>query len=352
MRPNGSLRVGVDAGFLVTAAIPAYNEAERIAAAIASARNQTEPPAEILVVDDGSTDGTAALAASLGARVITTANSGIANARNRLLTEARFPWLAFLDADDLWYPEKLAALRRAHAMCPEPDVVISDLCRRGPAGEVQTPSVFGSTPQFRALPRTPVGADCVLIERSALGEALAVGNFIGTSTVAVRREALLGRGETFSQALPASAEVWMAEDVEWYLRVLRSTDVLVVTTVLGEYVMRGGSLASNYGRVRYGDLKLGERVVARPDDYVAGAAAAFVRERRAHFRDTARIYAGARDFARAAAILREAQRERPEVRDALALALLAVARTAGGRAAFTALKRLRDVTRSRRTRIA
>jgi glycosyltransferase involved in cell wall biosynthesis len=343
--------VGVEA-FLVSAAIPAYNEAERIAAAIASARNQTEPPAEILVVDDGSTDGTAKLAASLGARVVSTANCGIANARNTLLTEARFPWLAFLDADDLWYPDKLATLRRAHATCPEPDVIISDLCRRGPAGEVQTPSVFASTPQFRALPQTAVGTDCMLVGRSALGEALAVGNFIGTSTVAVRREALLARGDTFSQTLPASAEVWVAEDVEWYLRVLRSTDVLVVTRVLGEYVMRGGSLASNYGRVRYGDLKLGERVVARPEAYVPGAAAAFVRERRAHFRDTARIFAGARDFARAAAVLREAQRERPEVRDTVALALLAVARTAGGRAAFEALRRLREAIRSRRTRVA
>ncbi len=344
--------MGAEAGFLVSAAIPAYNEAERIAAAIRSARDQTEPPAEILVVDDGSTDGTAQVAASLGARVVSTANSGIAPTRNKLLREARFPWLAFLDADDLWSPEKLATLRRAHATCPEPDVIISDLCRRGPAGEIQTPSVFGSTPQFRALPRTAVRADCVLIERSALGEALAVGNFIGTSTVVVRREALLRRGDTFSETLPASAEVWIAEDVEWYLRVLRSTDVLAVTTVLGEYVMRGGSLASNYGRVRYGDLKLGERVVAQPDAYVPGAAAAFVRQRRTHFRDTARIFAGARDFERAAAVLREAQRERPEVRDALALALLAVARTAGGRAAFAALKRLRDVTRSRRTRIA
>lgn len=344
--------MGVDSGFLVTAAIPAYNEAERIAAAIASARDQTEPPAEILVVDDGSTDGTAALAASLGARVVSTANSGIASARNRLLAEARFPWLAFLDADDLWYPEKLAVLRRVHAMCPEPDVIISDLCRRGPAREVQTPSVFGSTPQFRALPRTAVGADGALIGRSAFGEALAVGNFIGTSTVVVRREALLARGDTFSQTLPATADVWMAEDVEWYLRVLRSTDVLVVTRVLGEYVMRGGSLASNYGRVRYGDLKLGERVVASPDAYVPGAAAAFGRERRAHFRDAARIFAGARDFERAAAVLREAQRERPEVRDALALALLSLARTAGGRAAFEALKRLREAIRSRRTRIA
>lgn len=92
----------------ITAAIPAYNAERYLGQAIESVLAQTHPCAEIIVVDDGSSDGTAEVAAAFpGVRYIYQANQGDAGARNRAITEATGDLIAFLDADDVWKPEKL-----------------------------------------------------------------------------------------------------------------------------------------------------------------------------------------------------------------------------------------------------
>jgi glycosyltransferase involved in cell wall biosynthesis len=91
----------------VSVVIPAYNSAGWIAEALASVAAQTAPADEVLVVDDGSTDGTAELVESLGARCLRQANAGCAAARNAGVRAATGDLIAFLDADDLWTPEKL-----------------------------------------------------------------------------------------------------------------------------------------------------------------------------------------------------------------------------------------------------
>ena len=95
----------------VTVVIPAYNAETFLAEAIRGALGQTLPPEEILVVDDGSTDGTAAVARDFGSpvRLLSQENRGVAAARNRGLGEVATPWCAFLDADDVWELEKLEA---------------------------------------------------------------------------------------------------------------------------------------------------------------------------------------------------------------------------------------------------
>ncbi|MEO5800112.1 MAG: glycosyltransferase family A protein [Gemmatimonadales bacterium] len=92
----------------IATVIPAYNAAASIEAAIASAREQTIPPAEIIVVDDGSTDATARLAGAAGVRVIQQANAGPGAARNRGIAATDAEWIALLDADDSWRPERIA----------------------------------------------------------------------------------------------------------------------------------------------------------------------------------------------------------------------------------------------------
>lgn len=85
---------------LVTAAVPCYNGARWVAATVGSLWNQTRPPDEVLVVDDGSTDGSADLARAAGARLIRhAANRGLAVGRNTALVAARGHILAFIDVD-------------------------------------------------------------------------------------------------------------------------------------------------------------------------------------------------------------------------------------------------------------
>ena len=94
----------------IAAIIPTYNYAHGINQAIASALNQTLPPVEIIVVDDGSTDGTRNILDAYGSRIkyLYQQNRRASAARNAGVLAANCEWVAFLDHDDEWYPTKLA----------------------------------------------------------------------------------------------------------------------------------------------------------------------------------------------------------------------------------------------------
>jgi len=93
----------------VSVIIPTYNRAEWVLGSIESALGQTRPPDEIIVIDDGSTDDTPRVLAGApeGVRCFRQDNAGVSEARNRGVREATGRWIAFLDSDDRWYPEKL-----------------------------------------------------------------------------------------------------------------------------------------------------------------------------------------------------------------------------------------------------
>jgi glycosyltransferase involved in cell wall biosynthesis len=101
---------------LVSILIPCYNAAPWLAVTLESALAQTWQATEIVLVDDGSTDSSLALARSFesrGVRVIAQANAGASAARNHALRQARGEFFQFLDADDLLSPEKIAAQMKA-----------------------------------------------------------------------------------------------------------------------------------------------------------------------------------------------------------------------------------------------
>jgi len=97
---------------LVSIIVPAFNAAGVIPDALASVRNQTFEDFETIIVDDGSTDGTVAVARSFCATdarfsLLQRVHSGVSVARNAALARARGQWIAFQDADDIWLPQKL-----------------------------------------------------------------------------------------------------------------------------------------------------------------------------------------------------------------------------------------------------
>lgn len=172
----------------VSVVIPCYNAAPYLAAAITSAIEQTVAPLEIIVVDDGSTDESAAIAESFGppVQVFRQANRGESAARNQAIDLAQGQWIALLDADDVWNLNKLerlfAALRRSSS-----DVVCvySDFYFFGESArqeEVQRPEyharrnwrvdmlVDWSIPTITAMFRSELGRSVRFIEDVQHGE--------------------------------------------------------------------------------------------------------------------------------------------------------------------------------------
>jgi glycosyltransferase involved in cell wall biosynthesis len=111
----------------VSVLIPAFNAERYLGEAIESALAQTHTPFELIVVDDGSSDGTAEAALAFGkaVRYSRQEHQGVGAARNRCVELARGDHLAFLDADDRWDPRKLECQLAAMWSDSRPDIVLS-----------------------------------------------------------------------------------------------------------------------------------------------------------------------------------------------------------------------------------
>ncbi len=109
----------------VSCVVPVYNAERFLQAALVSIFRQTHPALEVIVVDDGSTDGTAGVVRRLGDRVtlVEVEHGGCPAARDAGLAAARGDFIAFLDADDLWVPEKTE--RQLDVLRQKPEI---DLC--------------------------------------------------------------------------------------------------------------------------------------------------------------------------------------------------------------------------------
>jgi teichuronic acid biosynthesis glycosyltransferase TuaG len=207
--------------------VPAYNAEEFLTATVSSALAQTYPPLEVIVVNDGSTDGTAAVAASLGDRIryIEQANAGPAAARNAALAVARGELIACLDADDLWKPERLERCVEILATRPEIGMVTTDayLIEHGVKTERRS---YGDRRRFPF----PAHEDDQIDE-------IARRNFLFVGVVF--RRALVELVGNFDE------QTWGAEDYELWTRILLTgSRAAFVEEPLGWYRVRDGSLSS------------------------------------------------------------------------------------------------------------
>jgi glycosyltransferase involved in cell wall biosynthesis len=153
----------------VSVVIPVFNAERHLREAIESVLNQTILPDEMVVVDDGSTDESLRIVAEYGSRVTIRrqANLGASAARNLGATTSRCHWIAYLDADDYWFPDKLEKQLALIASDPAVDVVYSgkrDLFEDG---------------KFEDIPA---------VDPSILPKMLTLMNWIHPTTALVRRE--------------------------------------------------------------------------------------------------------------------------------------------------------------------
>jgi glycosyltransferase involved in cell wall biosynthesis len=315
----------------ISVVIPAYNAAHFVAAAVASARAQTRPPCEVIVVDDGSTDDTAAVARAAGATVISQANAGPGSARNAGVRAAAGKWIALLDADDTWHPEKLEAQWPALTGYEEVGFFASDVALVGPDGPLAA-SVLRTHRAYRETARTPLGDGTVFIDRRAAARGMAAGQFLCPSTVIVERELALRVPFAEPGRLPPDGVWHIAEDLEWYLRLLRQSDVVVLERPLVDYLARPGSRSWRTGPVRYGDSKLVEVVENDPVAYAEGALEHLRAVRPRKLRESSLAFLREGDYESARIVLGEAWRTRHRADDALLLAFAVLFDRRAGRA--------------------
>lgn len=239
-----NVHVGLEAQLpSVAVVIPTYNRASWLPATLESVLRQTRPADEILVIDDGSKDDTAEVCEGFAPRVryIGKENAGVAEARNFGVRQATSDWVAFLDSDDLWEPEKLEIQMAAHEAVPEAGWSFSDCIlvdgNDRPLGGRQ--GLGAAVPMFKALGMSPAdffAGTLARVEYTAAGRSclaytgdlfgpMFYGNAVVPSSAMVRRDLFLRTGG-FDPGFR------LAEETEYFHRLASLSPVVVAAAPL------------------------------------------------------------------------------------------------------------------------
>jgi glycosyltransferase involved in cell wall biosynthesis len=221
---------------LVSVVVPAFNAATTIYETIASALNQTHHNIEVIVADDGSTDQTKDIVASLikrdaRVRYIYKTNGGVASARNFGIAEARGAFIATLDADDLWYPTKLTLqLERFQTSGSETALVYAWCCWIDDSG-----GIVGYAP--------PTKLEGSIFSQMCLGNVVISG-----SNALIKRDALIAAGG-FDETLRSRGGQG-CEDWKLYLQIAEQHPIAMVPEYLVGYrVSSPGAMSDDFAQM-------------------------------------------------------------------------------------------------------
>jgi glycosyltransferase involved in cell wall biosynthesis len=293
--------------------IPAYNSSAHLPRALQSVRRQTVPAEEIIVVDDGSTDDTVAVARMHGAHVITQKNAGPAAARNTGISAASAEWIAFLDADDTWMEAKLERQLHAASLAPQAGMIFSDFLFFDDHGTHRKTGLELSGAAHTVI-RSHLNRDIWLCERESLGEALLAAMFILTSSLMIRRD-VLSQGEAFY------TEMRCAEDYDLFLRLSTRTDAAFIDEALVAYRRHSESITVDLDLdVRSRD-QLIARCAAHPERYPKRAAKHLMLQRSHWIARAASFALRSGDFAAARRRAEQSLRARPNTQALCALTI-------------------------------
>ena len=228
----------------VSVVIPTFNCERFIGRTVGSALRQTYRDFEIIVVDDGSTDGTQAVLAEYGQALhyIKQANQGASAARNAALSRATGEYIAYLDADDLWHPEKLARQVEYLDANPSCGFVHTEVAVIDEQDSVLYARFNQET--GRTVPQGKCLRD--ILQRS----------HIQTLTVLERRSAF-DRAGKFDLRLPVAQDY-----LHWIQVALQGYEVGYLPEPLGQYRWRAGSLMSSQRRLLGDFTKIYEMLLA------------------------------------------------------------------------------------------
>lgn len=214
---------------LLSVVIPAYNAAWCVRRAIDSALAQSYAQIEVLVVDDGSTDGTASVVRGYGNRVclLQQANGGLSSARNLGIRHARGEWIAYLDADDWWMPEKIA-----HQV---------ELFKQQPGIGFCSSAARVEDPEGRELDNWR----CANFTGSALSAIFRINAMVaGSGSAVVVRADVQRQAGFFDEALES------LEDIDMWMRLAAITGYACVPKTLVVILKHPDSMSRNLDKMR------------------------------------------------------------------------------------------------------
>lgn len=226
---------------LISVIMPTWNCLDYLPAAVDSVLMQNVS-LELIIVDDGSTDGSDRWLGELQSNdtrvvVLKGSHKGVSAARNLALSHAKGEFVAFLDADDLWYPDKLQNQLRLHLSDPNVVLSFTDYDHFSEQG-IDLGRCFHFWPSFHRHLNPNLG---LLRLSDRLKTSIYEENVIGTSTVMVKTECLrLAQG--FDESLHS------ASDWDLWLRLLAYGDFVAINTPYMGYLVRSNSISRNTER--------------------------------------------------------------------------------------------------------
>ncbi len=191
--------------------LPTFNRAELLPRAIESVLSQSFYDWELIIWDDGSTDNTKSVVESYEDSRISyyyAKNQGVAYARNRAIEQAHGTYLAFLDSDDAWHPEKLLKQIACFKSHPEIDILFTDFLNFNLSNNIHENNFQSHQHVMKSLVSLRMDEHLFIIHSGFL-KSLASGNYIATDTVMLQRSSLT-TSEPFNENLRNSEdfELW------------------------------------------------------------------------------------------------------------------------------------------------
>jgi glycosyltransferase involved in cell wall biosynthesis len=218
----------------VSAIIPTYNYARYVVAAVESALSQSFEDLEIVVVDDGSTDDTRETLRHLGARIryIPQAHRGLAATRNVGIGVSRGRYLAFLDSDDLWLPDKVSMQVARLDAEPAVGLVYTEATLFNDESATEIPhSHWSEHPSGKILPW------------------LLRHNVVPSPTPMVRRE-------LFEKVGPFDERLSSCEDWDMWIRIAQVSEFAYVDRVLARYRVHSANMSLDQERMMTGRFRV------------------------------------------------------------------------------------------------
>jgi glycosyltransferase involved in cell wall biosynthesis len=247
----------------ISVVIPAHNAEAFLEEAIVSVSSQTLRSSEIIVIADACSDRTSEIAAALGSKVIEIHRKNMSAALNVGVQAAAQPWIAFLDADDLWKPEKLAAQWRVTETFPETGLVSCDYAQSNDAGT--EPVLARSLPGSDHVASRQLGS-CFFIEK-VTGDLLSRLN-LSTICAMVPRE-------VFDRVGLFNEDLVFGQTLEFFARVLARYPFAFVAEPLAVHRRHDHNHTRDLEGYRSSYVMIINEMLRHPERYPVGAGEAY-----------------------------------------------------------------------------